>query len=204
MTIAPNSSIGSRARRSAAAAQASSRSDKAMRSFRLIPDDTRIQFVRYRYWAYAFSGALVLLTLILLPTKGLNFGIDFQGGILIEVGMPGAAPISRRCAATLGRPGPGRGRAPGVRRSRERADPDRAPGGRRGRAARCGRTRSRPRSPSASATTSATGGSSSSARRSARICSGPALRRPSTPSSPSSPTSGSGSNGSSRSAPSWR
>ena len=24
-----------------------------MRSFRLIPDDTRIQFVRYRYWAYA-------------------------------------------------------------------------------------------------------------------------------------------------------
>jgi hypothetical protein len=33
--------------------------------FRLIPDDTRIPFVRYQYWAYAFSGALVLLTLIL-------------------------------------------------------------------------------------------------------------------------------------------
>ena len=69
-----------------------------MRSFRLIPDDTRIAFVRYRYWAYAFSGALVLLTLILVPTKGLNYGIDFQGGILIEVGMPGPPPISRRCA----------------------------------------------------------------------------------------------------------
>ncbi len=65
-----------------------------MRSFRLIPDDTRIQFVRYRYWAYAFSGALVLLTLILVPTKGLNFGIDFQGGILIEVGMPGPADLA--------------------------------------------------------------------------------------------------------------
>jgi preprotein translocase subunit SecF len=49
-----------------------------MRSFRLIPDDTRISFVRYRYWAYAFSGALVLLTLILLPTKGLNFGLTFR------------------------------------------------------------------------------------------------------------------------------
>jgi preprotein translocase SecF subunit len=64
-----------------------------MRSFRLIPDDTRFPFVRYRYWAYAFSAALVLLTLILVPIKGLNFGIDFQGGILIEVGMPGAADV---------------------------------------------------------------------------------------------------------------
>jgi preprotein translocase subunit SecF len=64
-----------------------------MRTFRLIPDDTHIPFVRYRYWAYAFSGALVLLTLVLLPTKGLNFGIDFQGGILIEAGMPGPADL---------------------------------------------------------------------------------------------------------------
>jgi preprotein translocase SecF subunit len=68
--------------------------DQSVRSFRLIPDDTRIPFVRYQYWAYAFSGALVLLTLILLPTKGLNFGIDFQGGILIEVGMPGPADLA--------------------------------------------------------------------------------------------------------------
>jgi preprotein translocase SecF subunit len=64
-----------------------------MRGFRLIPDDTHFPFVRYRYWAYAFSGALVLLTLILLPTKGLNLGIDFQGGILIEVGMPGPTDL---------------------------------------------------------------------------------------------------------------
>ena len=62
-----------------------------MRSFRLIPDDTRIPFVRYQYWAYAFSAALILLTLILVPTKGFNFGIDFRGGILMEAGMPGPA-----------------------------------------------------------------------------------------------------------------
>jgi preprotein translocase SecF subunit len=73
-----------------------------MRSFRLIPDDTRIPFVRYRYWAYAFSGALVLLTLILLPTKGLNLGIDFRGGILIEVGMPTAAPDLAAMRTALG------------------------------------------------------------------------------------------------------
>jgi preprotein translocase subunit SecF len=65
-----------------------------MRSFRLIPDDTKIPFVRYQYWAYVFSGALVLLTLVLLPTRGLNFGIDFQGGILIEVGMAGPADLA--------------------------------------------------------------------------------------------------------------
>jgi preprotein translocase subunit SecF len=73
-----------------------------MRSFRLIPDDTRIPFVRYRYWAYALSGALVLLTLILLPTKGLNLGIDFRGGILIEVGMPTAAPDLAAMRSALG------------------------------------------------------------------------------------------------------
>jgi preprotein translocase SecF subunit len=73
-----------------------------MRSFRLIPDDTQIPFVRYRYWAYCFSGALVLLTLILLPTKGLNLGIDFRGGILIEVGMPSAAPDLAAMRSTLG------------------------------------------------------------------------------------------------------
>jgi preprotein translocase subunit SecF len=44
---------------------------------------------------------MILLTLILLPTKGLNFGIDFQGGILIEVGMPGPADLAAM-RSTLG------------------------------------------------------------------------------------------------------
>jgi preprotein translocase subunit SecF len=73
-----------------------------MRAFRLVPDDTHIHFMRYEYWAYAFSAALILLTLILVPLKGLNFGIDFRGGILIEVRMPGAAADLGAMRATLG------------------------------------------------------------------------------------------------------
>ena len=60
-----------------------------MISFRLIPDQTSFPFLRYRHLAFALSGALVAISLLLLPTKGLNFGIDFQGGTMVEVRMPG-------------------------------------------------------------------------------------------------------------------
>ena len=63
-----------------------------LHGFRLIPDQTRIPFVRYRYWAYALSAALVLLTLILVPLKGLNLGRVFLGGILLAGGTRGPAP----------------------------------------------------------------------------------------------------------------
>jgi preprotein translocase subunit SecF len=72
-----------------------------MTMFRLIPDGKQIAFVRYRYLAYAFSLALVLMSCLLLPTKGLNYGIDFQGGILIEVGMPPPAADVGAMRSTL-------------------------------------------------------------------------------------------------------
>jgi preprotein translocase SecF subunit len=42
-----------------------------------------------------------VLTLLFLPTKGLNFGIDFQGGILIEVRVPAQAADLGAMRATL-------------------------------------------------------------------------------------------------------
>lgn len=50
----------------------------------IIPDDTKIDFVGRRLWAFAIDGLLVVATLISLWTQGLNLGIDFTGGVVIE------------------------------------------------------------------------------------------------------------------------
>jgi preprotein translocase subunit SecF len=73
-----------------------------MISLRLVPDRTSFPFLRYRNLAFALSAALVVISLLLLPLKGLNFGIDFQGGTLIEVRMPGDAADLAGMRAALG------------------------------------------------------------------------------------------------------
>lgn len=57
----------------------------ALFPFRLIPITPRIDFLSKRRLAFACSVLLILASVVLVGVKGLNFGIDFSGGILIEV-----------------------------------------------------------------------------------------------------------------------
>jgi preprotein translocase subunit SecF len=52
---------------------------------RLIPDDTRIPFMKLAKIRTPISLALIVLSFVLLFTVGLNQGIDFKGGTVIEI-----------------------------------------------------------------------------------------------------------------------
>ncbi|WBU53687.1 protein translocase subunit SecF [Paracoccus sp. SCSIO 75233] len=51
---------------------------------KLVPDETNINFFRWQRYTFGLSAVLMVISVILLLTMGLNFGIDFRGGTTIR------------------------------------------------------------------------------------------------------------------------
>ena len=77
--------------------------------FRLVPDGTTIKFMRGRYLGLMVSAVLSTASVILFFVPGLNLGIDFRGGVVMEVRTPGptdfAALRAGLVAANVGNAG---------------------------------------------------------------------------------------------------
>nr|VFK38274.1 MAG: protein translocase subunit secF [Candidatus Kentron sp. TC] len=54
---------------------------------------TTIDFMGQRKYAVVFSAILVSLSLISLVVRGIDFGIDFTGGTIVEIGYPEPADL---------------------------------------------------------------------------------------------------------------
>jgi preprotein translocase SecF subunit len=65
-----------------------------VRPLRLIPDDTRFRFMRWRRYAFLFTLLLTLASLGALWFQGLNLGVDYAGGLLIEARARGSFDLA--------------------------------------------------------------------------------------------------------------
>ena len=65
-----------------------------MFKIRLVPAKTNVGFMRWHRTAFMGSAVAAVVSIVLLAIVGLNFGIDFRGGILIEARTPGIANLA--------------------------------------------------------------------------------------------------------------
>jgi preprotein translocase subunit SecF len=55
-----------------------------MRLLKLVPDNTNIGFVRVRLVAFIITALLTIASIAIVGARGLNMGVDFVGGLMIE------------------------------------------------------------------------------------------------------------------------
>src|SRR5436309_2220995 len=73
-----------------------------MRLLRIVPDDTKFDFMRFRRISFPTSALLSILAIFLYFFHGLNFGIDFIGGTLLEVQQKAGPADLARMRSILG------------------------------------------------------------------------------------------------------
>ena len=71
-------------------------------SLRIVPDDTHFDFTQFRRISFPISATLSIVAIVLFFTHGLNFGIDFKGGTLMEVRAKSGTADLAQMRATLG------------------------------------------------------------------------------------------------------
>jgi preprotein translocase subunit SecF len=73
-----------------------------VRLLRIVPDNTRFDFMRFRRISFPVSALLSIFAIALFFFHGLNFGIDFVGGTLIEVQSKSGPADLAKMRATIG------------------------------------------------------------------------------------------------------
>jgi preprotein translocase subunit SecF len=66
-----------------------------MRLLKLVPDNTNLQFMRWRNLALILSILVTAAAIALVFTRGLNFGVDFKGGQSVSVAFVQPPPIAQ-------------------------------------------------------------------------------------------------------------
>ena len=101
-----------------------------MKLLKLVPDNTNIDFMRWRNVALILSIIATVASLALVAVKGLNLGVDFVGGQVVRTTF--AQPVDvEELRGRVERARARRGQHPGIRRPAHLPDPAAAARGRR-------------------------------------------------------------------------